>query len=106
MVLVILKSIASSKSRFPSTSSLHFISFGFICSFGSANRLLFAQNKCFIKYSCPFAELDTKLERQTNNERGKFSVASGTSIANDNAPDFNCYKLCLTYSLLDVFLCF
>src|SRR5699024_3047498 len=75
-------------------------------SFGSASRLLVAPNKCFIKYSCPFAELETKLERQTNKERGKFSGASGSSTANDISPDFNCSTVCSTISSSEFFPCF
>ena len=38
--------------------------------FGDANNPDFVPNKCFIKYSCPLAELDIKFERQTNNVLG------------------------------------
>src|SRR5690625_1154974 len=69
-VVVILKSIATSKSSFPSTSSRHLISSGFISSLGLANKLSVAPNKCFIKYSCPLAELEIRFDRQTNNVRG------------------------------------
>src|SRR5690625_2964863 len=89
-VAVIRKSKATSRSSFPSTSSRHLISSGFIFSFGFANKLLLAPNKCFIKYSCPLAELETRFDRQTNKDLGKFSGASGSSIANFNFPSFNC----------------
>src|SRR5699024_5223069 len=97
-VVVIRKSSATSKSNFPSTSSRHLISSGFISSFGSANKLLVAPNKCFIKYSCPLAELEIKFERQTNKERGKFTGSSGSSTAKAVSPDFSCSTVCATIS--------
>src|SRR5699024_11825101 len=42
-----------------------------------------------MKYAWPCAELETRFERQTNKERGKFSGASGSAIAKSVSPDFN-----------------
>src|SRR5690606_9698706 len=72
-VAVILKSSATRRSSFPSTSSRQTISSGFISSFGCAINPEEAPNRCFMKYSCPFAELETRFERQTKSDLGKFS---------------------------------
>src|SRR5699024_2898028 len=87
-VEVILKSNDTSKSSLPSVSSLHLISSGFVSSFASAIKPDLAPSKCFIKYSCPFAELEIKLERHKNKVFGWFSLASGSSIANLVSLDF------------------
>src|SRR5699024_873577 len=65
-VAVILKSNDISKSNLPSVSSLHLISSGLASSLGSAIKPDLAPSKCFIKYSCPFAELEIKFERHKN----------------------------------------
>ena len=71
-VAVILKSSDTNKSSFPSVSSRHLISSGL--SFHLALPLnQSAPNKCFIKYSCPLAELEIKLDLHTNNVLGWFS---------------------------------
>ena len=69
-VAVILKSSATNKSNLPVVSSRHTISSGLSVSLGFANRPDLVPNKCFIKYSCPFAELEIKFERHTNNVFG------------------------------------
>src|SRR5699024_5709575 len=84
-VVLIRKAIANNKSSLACNSSRHFTSCSFISSIACANKLLVAPNKCLIKYSCPLAELETRLDRQTNNVLGKFSGASGSSIANSNS---------------------
>ena len=71
-VAVILKSSDTNKSSFPSVSSRHLISSGLSSSFGSAIKPERAPNKCFIKYSCPLAELEIKLDLHTNNVLGWF----------------------------------
>ncbi|MNI66015.1 hypothetical protein D3C73_1215560 [compost metagenome] len=80
-VVVIRKSSATIRSSLPSTSSRHTISSGFCSSFGLARSPSDAPSKCFMKYSCPLAELEIRLERQINRERGKFSGAPGSSTA-------------------------
>ena len=64
-VAVILKSSDTNKSSFPSVSSRHLT----LVYHSLASR---KPNKCFIKYSCPLAELEIKLDLHTNNVLGWF----------------------------------
>src|SRR5699024_8962554 len=93
-VEVIRKSKETSKSNFPSTSSLQTISSGFSSSFGEASNPSEAPSKCFIKYSCPFAELEIRLERHTNSDFGKFSGEPGSSTAALTSPVTTCSYAC------------
>ena len=69
-VAVILKSNDTNKSNLPTVSSLHLISDGLSSSLGSAIKPDRVPNKCFMKYSCPLAELDIKLDLQTKSVLG------------------------------------
>ncbi|MNH92906.1 hypothetical protein D3C73_454930 [compost metagenome] len=93
-VAVIRKSRATSRSSFPSTSSRQVISSGLSSSFGVARGPSVAPSRCFIKYSCPFAELEIRFDLHTNKERGKFSGASGSSTAYLVSPDTIWFNVC------------
>ncbi|CAB4597453.1 unannotated protein [freshwater metagenome] len=95
-VLVILKSIETSKSNLPSgASSCHFTSRGLASGpFSSARTELSVPSKCLRKYSLPLLEEPRIFARHTVNTRGQFSGASGSSIANLRFPFFNSLTTC------------
>jgi hypothetical protein len=47
-------------------------------------------SRCLRKYSLPLPEEPSRLARQIDRIRGKFSGASGSSPANPRSPDFSC----------------
>ena len=88
VVLVIRKSSESRRSSLPvGASSCQTTSFGRAPSGASVARSESSvPSRCFRKYSLPLPELPRRLARHTVSTRGKFSGASGSSLANRSRP--------------------
>ena len=84
---VILKSNTTNRSSFPTgASSLNLTSSGFKGEKSAITPVFSTPNICFKKYSCPFAELEIRLDLHTNKLLGKFTGFSGSCIENSSSP--------------------
>ncbi len=95
-MLVCRKSSVSSRSSFPSAAcSGQATSLGRCASGVSAARSeLSAPSRCRRKYSLPLADEPSRLARQIDRIRGKFSGDSGSSHANLSSPALSWSTTC------------
>src|SRR5690625_3498852 len=89
--LVIRKSSVVSKSSLPIGASSCQVTSRGRCSSAVSSALIVcsAPNKWLRKYSLPLADEPSRLDRQSDSTRGKFSGASGSSAANFSRSAFN-----------------
>ena len=97
------KSSVTSRSSLPSGAwSRHFTSCGLAAPRSPKSlpcRPWRVPSRCLSMYSWPLPDEPSRLDRQMNMLRGKFSGASGSAKAKSSAPDLNCATACCTGSM-------
>ena len=92
VLLVIRKSMVNSRSSLPSGASSAHRTRVRVAGPGPASvavAALSVPSRWRRKYSLPFAELPSRLERHSDSTRGWLSSASGSSTANFSRPSFS-----------------